>query len=326
MSIQIYTPQPSPHCSCIVSSVAFCRDIEKKGEIAAFLISLLQLTTYLALFISIVGIPLLIAIGDETRRQEEDEKAKIAFEANRENCMQNFFDNNDDPFDRVSSFLSHDDLKALATVSKGFNRIVHNNVQINEKNRWAKENGFKYFSNEKSLSEHRDLFEDLQINWNFTPQLIETLGGLFKMREIPVVEHRIETLLTDWPVPNYSIIGIKDPTTHQNCLALHLNIRASNDNPMPIVEVYQFDENGSVRGRIPKEGTEWKEIPTKILLDRLRRLIAHEPAGVILKWMLQYFLLLGVPVFEVFDEAGADSLPIEVMPRRNGMTEVVLFP
>lgn len=319
MSITQYRANPIPDQTLFTNPIGYYCKVEQQGGLVAFLALALKLVIFFFLAISLIGLPLLFAIREEIARQKIPAIVQAAFKENSKNIHQKNLER-EDVFDKVSSYLTHDDLKSLAAASKGFNKIVTENTLIKEKNSWAKRHGFDSFSNEKTVEEHETLFQDLRHSWGFTPQLMQFLGGLFQIPKIPAWEYPIESLIDEWPAEGRSMIGVRDPVTGQSCLALHVVLKSDEAEDVSMVEIYQFEGRDTIRCRIPSEGAALVEIPPKIFYDRLRRLINGEPVGIIYKMLNQLFLTGGIDDFQQY----ADHSSIESNVRTTSTNQSII--
>lgn len=298
MTIPTITPQPFPtivplreHCDCIINTVAWFNEFKQQGIIARITAIVIGILATLVLFVSIVGWPLIIALGNESERQRETPKVQAAFEQNKTNLVQQFFHSNEDIFDHINPYISSGDLKQLALTSRSFYTVVNTNVLLKTDRDWFAEKGFKTVTPEKTLNQHVHAFTYLDQNWHLPLAMIEGLGGIMKVYELPVVHQEIETLVENWPIPESSIIKVIDDNAKIFCIAfryIHIKFRE-----IPAVEIYRVDDQGLLSGLMilnETVGINWVELPFDLFLKRLELVMKNERVGMIFSMSEQSWL------------------------------------
>lgn len=286
MSISEIAPQPYPtiirlpeQCDCIINTVTWLREFEQQGILAAITAMVIRILVDLVLFLSIIGWPLLIALGSEDRRQGDTPKAQAAFEQNRTNFAQKIL-THEDIFDRVYLFSNSRDLQAFALASRSFYTGMHTNTWITRQKNYFAQQGFTIVSPETSLNQHLIAYKYLKAKWHFSPAMIEVLGGIMKVHGLPFVNLAIERLSTHWPCPDNSIIKIRDGADF--CIAFR--VKWDSDNRNNFVEIYRVSNQGSINGLLSYQsvlGSKWAELSPKLFLERLERVMKKESVGFI---------------------------------------------
>lgn len=286
-----YPEIPLPrHYDWLVNTVTWFREFEEQGIIAKITAIVIEILAVLVLALSIIGIPLLIALANEYERQEETPKARAVFEQNVATRAQQFFHEREDIFDGVNPYLTTKDLQQLALTSRSFYSLVHTNTLQNRREDWFTKKGFTIVDPDKSMDQHLRAYKYLNDHWHFSPKMIEILGGVMKVYEFPTARDRTFAELSGspWPFPDDSVITGVDSVTNEHYIAFRFKVAGLEGLQ---IEIYKVDTLGSISALTSVTGivgVHWIEFPPKLFLERLERVVKKEQVGLIFRMASQW--------------------------------------
>ena len=287
---------PSAACDdCIVNAVKWYREFrDERGLIAKITVIVIGILVVLVLALSIIGLPLLLELGDECDRQ----KAQAVFKQNIKLPAQHFFYDNHDIFDKVYPWLTYKDLRQLSLASRSFCSLIKTNSIVNRQEDWFARNGFKTMDVEKSMGQHINAYKYLNQSWHFSPKMIEILGGIIDVYQLPVARKRTIGSFGSWPFPSAPVIKVIDVVTKEHCIAFRFNWYANNL-PCECIEFYRVSKRGEIHGLLnvtedstQVTGMDWVVVPPKLFLERLGRIIKHQRVGHIASMAVQLMVVL----------------------------------
>lgn len=287
---------PSAACDdCIVNTVKWYREFrDERGLIAKITVIVIGILVVLVLALSIIGLPLLYELGDECDRQ----KAQVVFKQNMKVPAQHFFYDNHDIFDKVYPWLTYEDLRQLSLASRSFCSLIKTNLIVNQQEEWFARNGFKIMDVEKSMGQHINAYKYLNQSWHFSPKMIEILGGIMDVYQLPIARKRTIGSFGSWPFPSAPVIKVIDVVTKEHCIAFRFNWYVREETSESI-EFYRINKRGEIHGLLATTedplqvtGMDWVVVPPKLFLERLGRVIKHQRVGHITSMVAQVMEVL----------------------------------